>query len=75
MKFNEKKVKEKPKHILPWFREVKTNQDGSRRRKTAKHCLWSVCAGVLGPTQEAVPGDPHQQGDRGVQQTVLRLGC
>ena len=50
-------------------------EDGARRQQTAEHGLRDVPAGVLGPAQAAVPGDPHQQGDRGVQQTVLRLGC
>ena len=48
-------------------------KDGAGGWQAAEHRLRRVCPGLLGSAQAAVPGRVDPQGDRGVQQAVLRL--
>ena len=48
-------------------------KDVSGWRQAAEHRLRRVRPGLLGSAQAAVPGRADPQGDRGVQQAVLRL--
>ena len=63
-----------PRHLHRCcFQLDRLRRHGSGREQAAEHCLRRVRAGVLGAAQASVPGRADPQGDRGVQQAVLRL--